>query len=94
MWALTFVSRVVVLLALPAFCLSAVAIFGYLGGAMLGFGTPVALLGLIAAIALPPLCIFGPVQSRQAEIASSQRWLWVLSPILPFATLLVIMTSR
>lgn len=93
MQALTMVSRVMVLLALPAFCLSAVAIFGYLWGTLLGFGTPVVLLGLLVAIALSILCILGPVQSRRADIPATQRWLWVLSPLPPFAALVIIMSS-
>jgi len=92
MRALTMVSRGMVLLALPAFCFSAIAIFGYLWATLLGFGAPIRLLGLIVAIALPILCIFGPVQSRRTDIPAMRRWLWVLSPVPPFAGLVIIMS--
>lgn len=94
MRGLTIVSRGMVLLALPAFCFSAVAIFGSFWGVLLGFGTPAALLGLVAAIALPVLSIFGPVQSRREDIPALQKWLWVLSPTLPLAILLTIMAEQ
>lgn len=91
--ALKNISNGMVVLALPAFCFSAVMIFGSFGSLLLfGFASLGSILALIAAVVLPFVCVFGPIQSRKAAyLPEWQRWVWVLSPAMPLAVLIAFM---
>jgi hypothetical protein len=91
--ALRLASIGMAVLSLSAFCFSAVMIFGGAWGLLLGFSQNKALLITTAAIALAALSIIGPLKSGKDNRAEWQRWLWVLSPALPFVALVFAITK-
>lgn len=86
-------SASMVLLAVPAFCFAGIAIIGYAFGAVLfGIVSAKSLAGLGAALALSFLSVFGPTYAQSLVQSDKRRWLWALSPVLPFAVLIILIS--
>ena len=85
-----YLSVAVVALSLPALCFSAFAFFAIYAGLYTGLGDLKAVTALLLALALPVLCILGPVQARSHQ-EGWRSWALLLSPIVVLAGLLSLM---
>ena len=90
---LKIASYVVLASAIPAFCICAVVLVGVVGGGTLfGFVGLPQVLALVAALALPTLCVWGPYIARENHLSTKAKWAWLLSPLV--STMILVLAAR
>lgn len=85
-----YVSLTVAALSLPALCFSGFVFFALWAASLNGLGLMKGTAALLLAIALPALCIFGPVQAQSGR-RDWRPWAWLLSPLVPSVGLILML---